>query len=123
TPEPVPRWDGVRDAAELGPTAPQPPYEPPFDQILSNPRIPGAEFLNVNLWTPDPGGSGLPVMVWLPGGAYRNGSNASPVYDGAAFARDGVVLVSVNYRLGAAGFALVGDAPHHRGTPAQRAAL
>jgi para-nitrobenzyl esterase len=123
TAEPVTRWDGVRDAAELGPTAPQPPYEPPFDQILENPRIPGEEFLNVNVWTPDPGGSGLPVMVWLPGGAYRNGSNASPVYDGAAFARDGVVLVSVNYRLGAAGFAVVEDAPSNRGTSDQVAAL
>jgi para-nitrobenzyl esterase len=122
-PEPVPRWDGVRDAVELGPTAPQPPYEPPFDAILSNPLIPGDEFLNVNVWTPDPGGSGLPVMVWLPGGAFRNGSNASPVYDGAAFARDGLVLVSVNYRLGAAGFAVVTDAPSNRGVLDQVAAL
>jgi para-nitrobenzyl esterase len=123
TPEPVRRWDGIRDAVELGPTAPQPPYEPPFDAILSNPLIPGDEFLNVNIWTPDPGGSGLPVMVWLPGGAFRNGSNASPVYDGAAFARDGVVLVSVNYRLGAPGFAVVADAPSNRGVLDQVAAL
>ena len=120
-PQPVPAWDGTRAATELGPTAPQPPYEPPYDKILSNPMIPGDDFLNVNVWTP--GGSDLPVMVWLPGGAYRNGSNASPVYDGSAFARDGVVVVSINYRLGAPGFAVVPDAPHNRGLRDQLAAL
>lgn len=121
TPDKVPAWDGVRVATELGPTAPQPPYEPPYDKILSNPLIPGDDFLNVNVWTP--GGSGLPVLVWFPGGAFRNGSNASPVYDGSAFARDGVVVVSVNYRLGAPGFAVVPDAPNNRGIRDQIAAL
>ena len=121
TPVQVPPWDGTRAATELGPTAPQPPYEPPYDKILSNPLIPGDDFLNVNIWTP--GGSGLPVLVWFPGGAYRNGSNASPVYDGSAFARDGVVVASVNYRLGAPGFAVLPDAPHNRGLRDQLAAL
>ena len=122
-PRPASRWDGIRDATELGPTAPQPPYDPPFDALLSNPLIPGADFLNVNIWTPDPGGSGLPVMVWLPGGAFRNGSNASPTYDGAAFARDGVVLVSVNYRLGVQGFGVLPGSPSNRGLLDQLAAL
>jgi para-nitrobenzyl esterase len=114
-------WDGVRDATTQGATAPQPPYDPPFDQLLSNPLHDGPEFLNVNVWTP--GGSGLPVMVWLPGGAFRNGSNAVPTYDGTAFARDGVILVSVNYRLGVQGFGVVHNSPDNRGLLDQLAAL
>ena len=121
-PAPATPWDGVRDALELGPTAPQPPYDPPFDQLLVNPITPGPEFLNVNVWAPE-GGSGLPVMVWFPGGAFRNGSNAPPTYDGAAFARDGVVLVSVNYRLGVQGFGVIAGAPSNRGLLDQLAAL
>jgi para-nitrobenzyl esterase len=120
-PEPAPAWDGVRDATALGATAPQPPYEPPYDVLLTNPLIPGPEFLNLNVWTP--GGSGLPVLVWLHGGAFRNGSNAAPGYDGTAFARDGVILVSVNYRLGVQGFGVIADAPSNRGLLDQLAAL
>ncbi|GAA1716283.1 carboxylesterase family protein [Kribbella yunnanensis] len=119
-PEPV-RWDGVRDATALGATAPQPGYEPPYDGLLSNPVIPGADVLNVNVWTP--GGSGLPVLVWFHGGAFRNGSNAVPEYDGTAFARDGVILVSVNYRLGIQGFGVIPGSPSNRGLLDQVAAL
>ncbi|GAA0585995.1 carboxylesterase family protein [Kribbella sandramycini] len=119
-PQPV-SWEGVRDATELGPTAPQPPYEPPYDGLLSNPLIPGADCLNVNVWTP--GGSGLPILVWFHGGAFRNGSNAVPEYDGTAFARDGVVLVGVNYRLGIQGFGVVPGSPSNRGLLDQVAAL
>ena len=122
-PGPAPSWDGVRDALVLGPTAPKPGYPPPFDRLLADPDIPGDEFLNVNVWTPDPSATGLPVMVWIHGGAYRNGSNAITTYDGTAFARDGVVLVGVNYRLGAPGFAVLPDAPHNRGILDQLAAL
>jgi para-nitrobenzyl esterase len=120
-PRPVTPWDGVRDATRLGPTAPQPPYDPPFDVLLANPISPGDEFLNVNVWTP--GGEGRPVMVWIHGGAFRNGSNATPAYDGTAFARDGVVLVGINYRLGVQGFGVVPDAPSNRGLLDQIAAL
>lgn len=120
-PEPAPAWDGVRDAVTLGSTAPQPPYEPPYDVLLTNPLTPGPEFLNLNVWTP--GGSGLPVLVWFHGGAFRNGSNATPAYDGTAFARDGVILVGVNYRLGVQGFGVLKDAPSNRGLLDQVAAL
>jgi para-nitrobenzyl esterase len=120
-PKPVAPWDGVRESTSLGATAPQPGYDPPFNKLLSNPIIPGPDFLNLNVWTP--GGSGLPVMVWFHGGAFRNGSNANAAYDGTAFARDGVVLVSVNYRLGVAGFGVVEGAPSNRGLLDQLAAL
>jgi para-nitrobenzyl esterase len=114
-------WDGVRDTTALGATPPQPPYEPPYDVLLTNPQIAGSNYLNLNVWTP--GGSGLPVLVWIPGGAFRNGSNAGPGYDGTAFARDGVVVVSINYRLGVQGFGVVEDAPSNRGLLDQIAAL
>ena len=113
----MPAWDGVRDAVRMGATAPKPGYPPPFDALLAEPVVAGDEFLNVNVWTPAPGGAGLPVMVWIHGGAFRNGSNAIPTYDGQAFARDGVVLVSVNYRLGVPGFAVLPDATPNLGIP------
>jgi para-nitrobenzyl esterase len=122
-PGPAPAWDGVRDCDAFGPTAPKPPYAPPFDELLADPDIPGDDFLNLNVWTPDPGTAGLPVFVWIHGGAFRNGSGAVPTYDGAAFARDGVVCVTLNYRLGVPGFAHVPDAPDNRGLRDQLAAL
>ncbi len=114
-PAPVERWEGVRDALEFGPTPPKMPYAPPMDRLLPDPSIPGDECLNLNVWTPDPAAGGLPVMVWIYGGSMRNGSSCIPVYDGHNFARDGVVLVSFNYRLGVEGFGLFRDAPANRG--------
>lgn len=122
-PAPVEPWDGVRDALAYGPTAPKPPYAPPFDVLLPDPGIPGEDCLNLNVWTPDPGRSGLPVMVWIHGGAFRNGSGAVEIYDGARFARDGVVCVTINYRLGVEGFAHLPGAPLNRGILDQIAAL
>lgn len=122
-PAPVVPWVGVRDALTLSPTPPQPSYPPAFAALLHNPITPGDDFLTVNVWAPDGDVRGLPVMVWLPGGAFRNGSNSIAIYDGTAFARDGVVLVTVNYRLGAPGFAALPDAPDNRGLLDQIAAL
>ncbi len=116
-PEPAAAWDGVRDATAFGATAPKPDAEhsqSPLDFLVDD-NIAGDECLNVNVWTPDPGATGLPVMVWIHGGAYLCGSNSQPLYDGTAFARDGVVLVSPNYRLGVEGFSLLPDAPPNRG--------
>jgi para-nitrobenzyl esterase len=122
-PQPAGRWDGVRDASQFGPTAPNTGYPPPFDKLFPEPVIDGEDCLSVNVWTPDPGGAGLPVMVWIHGGAFRNGTSAAPIYDGAAFARGGVVLVSLNYRLGVDGFLFLEDAEPNRGLLDQVAAL
>ncbi|MCJ0895298.1 carboxylesterase/lipase family protein [Rhodococcus sp. ARC_M5] len=121
-PSPPPTWDGVRDALELGATVPKVGYRPPTSEILSEPVVPGDDCLNVNVFTPDISGS-APVFVWIHGGAFVNGSNAISTYDGSAFARDGVVAVVINYRLGVDGFALIDGAPANRGMLDQVAAL
>ncbi|MEN1888745.1 carboxylesterase/lipase family protein [Streptomyces mirabilis] len=123
-PVPPEPWDGVRDAGEFGPTPPKPPYSEAFARLLADPVVAGDDCLNLNVWTPEPGpGAGLPVMVWIHGGALTRGSSAVPVYDGQAFARDGVVLVSINYRLGVEGYGLFPDAPPNAGLRDQLAAL
>jgi para-nitrobenzyl esterase len=117
------RWDGVRDAVEFGATAAKPSYSPPTDVLLPEPVIPGDECLNLNVWTPDPGAAGLPVMVWIHGGAFTHGSSAVPWYAGDRFARDGVVCVTINYRLGCDGYLWLDDATPNRGLLDQLAAL
>ena len=122
-PQPAERWDGVREAFNYGPTVPKPPYFPPFDTLLPEPAIPGEDCLNLNIWTPDVGRTRLPVMFWIHGGAFSNGSGAIPSYDGSRFARDGVVCVTINYRLGADGFLFMGDGISNLGLLDQIAAL
>lgn len=123
-PVPPDPWEGVRDAGAFGPTAPKPPYSEAFARYLADPVIVGDDCLNLNVWTPDPSPSArLPVLVWLHGGALTRGSSAVPVYDGQSFARDGVVFVSVNYRLGVEGYGLFPDAPANPGLRDQLAAL
>ena len=122
-PVPPEPWTGVKDAVAYGPTPPKPDYPPPFDTLFAEPDIAGDDWLNLNVWTPDSEAAGLPVMVWIHGGAFANGNSAIPLYDGHAFARDGVVLVSINYRLGVDGFAQLPDAPSNRGLLDQIAAL
>ncbi|MFC4126686.1 carboxylesterase/lipase family protein [Nocardia rhizosphaerae] len=122
-PEPAPAWTGVRDTAAMGATCAQSPYPAPIHALIGSDGIPGDDYLNVNVWTPDPAASGLPVLVWIHGGAFVRGSNARKIYDGSAFARDGVVLVSINYRLGISGFAALDGAPLNRGLHDQVFAL
>ncbi|MFM1751776.1 MAG: Carboxylesterase [Actinomycetota bacterium] len=100
-PQPVASWDGVRNGTKNGLISHQPPLPPPFGQPLPPA---GDDCLNLNVWTPDPGASNLPVFVWIHGGAFVGGSSIEPVYDGASFARNSVVCVTINYRLGAQGF-------------------
>ncbi|GAA1876525.1 carboxylesterase/lipase family protein [Lapillicoccus jejuensis] len=121
-PQPPQPWSEPRDATTYGATAPKPPYRATVAELLPEPTVPGEDCLHVNVWSPDLDGS-APVLVWVHGGSFQNGSNAVPVYDGTAFARDGVVCVTVNYRLGVDGFGHFPDAPDNRGSLDQIAAL
>jgi para-nitrobenzyl esterase len=110
-PVPPGRWDGIRDALAYGATSPQPDRG---ITMIPEPVMAGDNELNLNVFTPDLGPAGLPVLVWIHGGGFFGGGNASPWYRGGPFARDGVVLVSINYRLGAEGFLEVPGAPANR---------
>ncbi len=117
-PRPHEPWDGVRDAAVPGPNAPQAErglggvdMSPYFGDGWSR----GDDYLTVSVWTPETADGGLPVMVFVHGGGFVAGSTRSDMYDGSGFARDGVVLVTLNYRLGIAGFLDLPGAPANRG--------
>ncbi len=118
----APSWSETRDATRFGPTVPKSPYPSPYNELFDEPTIPGEECLNLNVWTPGTAGD-RPVFVWIHGGAFVNGSGAVPQYDGSAFARDGVVAVTINYRLGADGFLDTGDGNTNVGLLDQIAAL
>ena len=122
-PQPVPAWAGERDATAYGPTVPKGDYPPQYALLFPEEVIPGEECLNLNVWTPDPGAAGLPVLVWIHGGSFMNGSGSVGAYDGAAFARDGVVCVTINYRLAAEGFLFLEDGLANLGLLDQLAAL
>ncbi|MBT2233702.1 carboxylesterase/lipase family protein [Nonomuraea sp. NEAU-A123] len=123
SPQPVQPWDGERDATAYGPTAPKGSYPPQYAPLFPEVVIPGEDCLNLNVWTPDPGATGLPVLVWIHGGSFTNGSGSVGEYDGSAFARDGVVCVTVNYRLAADGFLFLDDGIANLGLLDQLAAL
>lgn len=124
-PRPVRAWEGTREAYEFGPP---PPQESGIQgrRGVVNARE-GDEWLTVNVWTPEAGsgpGGLRPVMVWIYGGAYKLGHSGSPGYDAQRIARDGdVVVVTLNYRVGIEGFALIEGAPANRGLLDQVAAL
>ena len=112
-PQPPEPWSGVRDAAEFGPIAPQLPMLSGF-AMPGEPTVQSEDCCNLNVWTPAPDGRRRPVMVWIHGGGFTSGSGAGVMYRGGDLARNGdVVVVTINYRLGALGFlghrALVAD--------------
>jgi para-nitrobenzyl esterase len=99
-PRPHRPWQDVRDATAFGPACPQPEIS-----MMRGLGSQDEDCLSLNVWTAAADtAEGLPVMVWIHGGGYYLGRSAEPTYDGTELARAGVVLVSVNYRLGTLGF-------------------
>ncbi len=103
-PERPESWSGIRDATSFGPPAAQNPD--PLDRIWGEVLAPGDEdCLTLNVWTPAADDGKRPVMVCIHGGAFLIGSGRWPWYDGREFVRRGdIVLITINYRLGAFGF-------------------
>ena len=95
-------WDDIRDATRFGPAAPQLPSGGMTDSLSVNWN---EDCLFLNVCTPGVDQKKRPVLVWIHGGAYRSGQGAVPWYNGTSFALNGdIVVVSINYRLGALGF-------------------
>jgi para-nitrobenzyl esterase len=125
-PHPPAAWGDVRNARQFGPPAPQAPRALPGVDMrpLLGDGWDGLDVaLTLNVWTPDPDAEGLPVVVFFHGGAFVAGTPAAPIYDGDRFARDGVVFVSVVYRLGIEGFLLLDGGDVNVGLLDQLAAL
>ena len=127
-PQPPPAWQGVRDAQQPGSACTQRasgliPFFAPMAQAYGSnfeqPPIKSSEdCLYLDVWLPEwPAKQALPVMVWLHGGSNTVGSGTQSTYDGVSLARHGVLLVTLNYRLGVMGFfshpELTAESPHH----------
>ena len=113
SPQPVAPWTGARKADTFGPSCMQ---DPNFARLFGAPPAISEDCLYVNVWTPARAASDkLPVMVWIYGGGFVGGMTSVPAYDGTHFARKGVVLVSIAYRLGAFGFLAHPELSHESG--------
>lgn len=106
-PQPAAQWKGVREAVKFAPD----PYQGDDKGNVSE------DCLYLNVWTPAKSpGERVPVLVWIYGGGFSFGSTSTPVHDGEHLARKGVVLVTLNYRVGPLGFlahpGLTAESPH-----------
>ena len=101
-PQPVIPWEGVRACTQYGTPCPQRKLPPPFDRDYGKTS---EDCLTLNIWSgaknPD---ERRPVMVWIHGGGFYGGTASQPDFDGRILAREGVVVVTINYRLGVFGF-------------------
>ena len=102
-PEKLPRWEGVREATEFGPACFQPKPQLSTIYTAAAPLPMSEDCLTLNAWAPEDARD-APVFVWIHGGALNTGSSREPLYDGRKLARRGVVVVSLNYRLGVLGW-------------------
>lgn len=101
-PSPMPRWTGVKKAFDFGPACWQP--KPTLSNVYTRDPMPMSEdCLTLNIWTPTDAHN-APVFFWIYGGALVGGASREPTYDGTRFAGHGIVVVTINYRLGALGW-------------------
>jgi len=96
-PQPAAKWSGTRDATRYGADCMQLPF--PSDAAPLG-TAPAEDCLYANVWKPTKARGTLPVLVWIYGGGFVNGGASPPTYAGAALARQGIVMVSFNYRVG-----------------------
>ena len=101
-PQPAVRWEGVRDAGRFGAACVQ-PVAPPTSIYAADIRPMSEDCLTLNVWAPAHA-KRAPVMVWIHGGALVTGGSRETLYDGAKLARRGIVVVTLNYRLGVLGW-------------------
>jgi para-nitrobenzyl esterase len=114
-PQPVAPWKGVKKTTEFGARCMQARI---FDDMVFRDAGPSEDCLYLNVWTPGTSTKKkLPVMVWIYGGGFQAGATSEPRQDGEHLAHKGVVIVSMNYRLGIFGFfshpGLTAESPHH----------
>src|SRR5579875_2546566 len=95
----------------------------PFARPPPSPGADPDDWLTVNVFSPDPGAAGLPVLVWIYGGAYRSGAASNPGYDATVLAAQNVVVVTLNHRVGVEGYAYLPGVPANRALLDQVAAL
>ena len=98
-PQAVPAWSGVKRTVEFGPAC-----EQGARTLFPEDAVQSEDCLTLNVWTPATATQRLPVLVWIYGGGFTQGSTRPPLYSGANFAKQGVVLVSIQYRVGRFGF-------------------
>ena len=125
-PGPVPHWSGIRDASEPGPNAPQRLRALPgldVTPLVGTRWNEGDDYLTLNVLRPAAEGSERPVIVFIHGGGFLVGSKDASVQDGVTFARDGLVYVAINYRLGIEGFLPIPGVPTNLGLRDMIAAL
>jgi para-nitrobenzyl esterase len=107
-PQPVAPWSGIRDAVEFGPIPMQMQHKSDSfygKEFYPCPQPMSEDCLYLNIWTPaKTGGEKYPVMLWIHGGGYLGGYGHEMEFDGEAFCREGVILVTINYRVGILGF-------------------
>lgn len=125
-PAPAQPWTEPRDCTEPGASAPQRGRAVPgidVAPLISAGWVPGDNYLTLNVWRPAGGGEGRPMMVFIHGGGFLVGSKDASVQTGTTFARDGVVCVAINYRLGIDGFLPIPGVPTNLGLRDMLAAL
>jgi para-nitrobenzyl esterase len=101
-PRPLPRWEGVRDATRFGPACLQ-LRSGPGNIYADDPPAMSEDCLTLNVWAPA-NAAKAPVLVWIHGGALSGGYSSEPIYDGSRMAARGVIVVSINYRIGVLGY-------------------
>ncbi len=117
-PQPAPSWPGVRQAIEPGPNAPHRTRQVPgldAAPLIGTGWVQGDEYLTLDVWQPAGERAALPVMVFIHGGGFVVGSKNASVQDGASFARDGILYVALNYRMGIDGFLPIPGVPTNLG--------